>query len=146
MKKLLFFSILLLAFGCNSLKEKQGAGTTDNTLKAGSYSVTSITGTDISSENLTLVISEEGQKISGFCGCNNYSGNINPQGSETLFSRLISTKIYCNSGLTTEELFLKEMRNVASVSVKENTINLKNASGGSIILVLNKFTITKKGL
>ena len=84
------------------------------------------------------VISEEGQKVSGFGGCNTYSGNINPQGSETLFSRLMSTKKYCNSGLTTEKLFLKEMRNVTSVSVKGNTMNLNNASGESIILVLKE--------
>ena len=137
MKKLLFYSILLLAFGCNSLKEKKDAEI-DSTLKDGSYSVTSIVGTDISSENLTLVISEGGQKISGFCGCNTYSGALNPQGSDALYSRLKSTKKYCDSGMTTEKLFIKEMQNVASVSVKGNTVNMNNASGESIILILKE--------
>ena len=138
MKNLLFCSILLLAFGCNSLKENKGAGTTDNTLKDGAYKVTSIIGTDISSEKLTLVISEDGQRVSGFGGCNNYSGNINPQGSETLFSKLTSTKKYCNSGLATEKLFLKEIQNVASISTEGNTMNLNNATGDPILILTNE--------
>ena len=138
MKNLLFCSILLLAFGCNSLKENKEAGTTDNTLKDGAYKVSSIVGTDISSDNLTLVISEDGQRISGFCGCNTYSGALNPQGSDALFSKLKTTKKYCNSGMTVENLFVKEMQNVASVSVNGNTMNMNNASGESIILVLKE--------
>jgi heat shock protein HslJ len=132
MKYLIFCFVLLFGFGCNSLKEKKEG---DNTLEDGSYSVISIAGTDVSSGKLTLVISEKGQKVSGFGGCNNYSGKINPQGSEALFSRLMSTKKYCNPGSTTETLFLKEMENVASVSVKGNTMNLNNAVGESIILL-----------
>ena len=135
MKNLIFCFVLLFAFGCNSLKEKKEG---DNTLEDGSYSVISIAGTDVSPEKLTLVISEKGQKVSGFGGCNNYSGNVNPQGSETLFSRLMTTKKYCNPGSTTETLFLKEMGNVASVSVIGNAMNLNNADGESILILSNK--------
>lgn len=137
MKNLLFCSILLLAFGCNSLKEKKDADGGNN-LKDESYSVTSITGTDISSENLTLVISEGGQKVSGFCGCNTYFGVINPQGSDALFTRLSTTKMLCNNNMTTERLFLKEIKNVTAVSIEGNSMNLLNATGETIIIVSKK--------
>jgi len=135
MKNLIFCFVLLFAFGCNSLKEKKEGG---STLEDGSYNVTSIAGTDVSSDKLTLVISEKGQKVSGFGGCNNYSGNVNPQGSNTYFSRLSRTKKYCTDTMTTEDLFLKEMGNVASVSVIGNAMNLNNADGESILILSNK--------
>ena len=131
MKNLLFCSILLIAFGCNSLKEKKEGG---NSLDDGSYNVTSIAGTDVSSEKLTVVISEEGKKVSGFCGCNTYFGGINPHGSATYFSSLARTKKYCTDRMTTEELFLEEMQNVASISTEGNTVNLNNTGGETIII------------
>jgi len=132
MKNLIFCFVLLFAFGCNSLKEKKEG---DNTLEDGSYSVISIAGTDVSPEKLTLVISEKGQKVSGFGGCNNYSGNVNPKGSDTYFSSLARTKKYCTDRMTTEDLFLKEMQSVVSISTKGNTVNLNNKAGESIIVL-----------
>jgi len=136
MKKLLFFTLLALTFGCNSAKSKKDT-MLNSTLQDGSYKVVSVLGNDITSEMLTLDISESGKSISGFSGCNNYFGTVTNQTDGSLFSGIGATKKFCPDTMETEKSFLNEMSNVTQWESKDNTINL-NDSNGDTIIVLKK--------
>lgn len=134
MKTLLYYSILVLTFSCNSTKSKTD-GMSTNTLQDGSYTVVSILGNDVTAEKLTLDVSEAGKSISGFSGCNRYFGSIENNAKGLLFSGVGSTKMFCQESMKTEQSYLTEMRNVTSAIAKESLIHLKNDNGETIIVL-----------
>lgn len=134
MKKILFYTLLALTFGCNSTKTKKDTMSM-NTLQDGYYTVVSILGSDVSAENLTLDVSEAGTSISGFSGCNNYFGAIENKADGFVFSGIGATKKFCPATMKTEKSYLGEMTNVVSAASQENLVHLKNGNGETIIVL-----------
>ncbi|EDM44271.1 hypothetical protein SCB49_04560 [unidentified eubacterium SCB49] len=134
MKNLLICSILILTISCNTTKSKMEADTT-TTLSDGAYTVSTIRGENVSSEKLTLVVSEEGQRISGFSGCNSYFGAMNVESSDRLFSEMGATKKLCQSAMGTEKSFLNSLQTVSSITKEGSTLNLKNTNGETVIVL-----------
>lgn len=134
MKTLLFYSLLILTFSCNSAKTKKDAMSM-NTLQDGSYTIVSILGSDVSTEKLTLDVSEVGTSISGFSGCNNYFGTIENKTDGFVFSGIGATKKFCPATMKTEKSYLGEMANVVSATTQEDQVHLKNGNGETIIVL-----------
>lgn len=75
----------------------------------------------------TMEFDAEGQRVSGFAGCNNYFGNytLTDQGKVN-FSELASTKKMCINSMNLEDAFLQTLDKSEWISVEGRTLNIKD--------------------
>lgn len=88
----------------------------------GSYQVETLLSNDV--QNKEYFISFDENKISGFMGCNMYSGNYTFENEKITLSGLISTKKYCENEMENENLWFKIAAEVNSFKTENNSILL----------------------
>ena len=139
------FTIVLITKACdnsnvfsetNSTNEAEMSSIEDVALKdsisiqtlnsKGLYYITSLKETDTKSLNLTLNFVEGSNKVSGFSGCNHFSGTYTIKKDSIIFGKLISTKMYCEKTQVIEDLMFNCLSQINSFSMKENVLILKN--------------------
>jgi len=110
---ILLFSIVLN--GCGSTKQANTSANmkqTTNEIPNGSFYISKIGENVTLSETLKLNFDNSTKKISGFSGCNTFSGNYKIDKNKISFTDLISTKKACSDDLNMIESsihnFLKE--------------------------------------
>ena len=118
--KLLFF-LPLLIFAVKMSSQ-------DNfSLLEGKYKITKLNEEDISEYNLTLIIDDELNKVSGNAGCNSYRGSFSiSQDDRISFQSIFRTKKHCADPKKNqiEEDFLLLLENRLEIITKKDIIEL----------------------
>ena len=99
----------------------------------GAYYITSLKEADTKSLNLTINFIEGSNKVSGFSGCNHFSGTYTIKKDSIDFGELMSTKMYCEKTQVIEYLMLNCLSQINSFSLKENVLVLKNEKENLLI-------------
>ena len=151
------FSLFIIAFmskECNNSKEglaikpndvieNASEKDTSNTIQiqsiSGTYNILFLKENNTQSLGLTMSFDEKSNKVSGFAGCNRFSGTYIIKKDSIAFSRIISTKMYCEKTQNIEDLMFKYLSKVNSFSLQENTLVLKNGT-------INLLTAKKEGV
>jgi len=60
----------------------------------------------VKQRELHMVLTSEGNKVSGFSGCNRFMGGYEQSEDQLQFGQLASTKMACMEGMEQEKLFL----------------------------------------
>ncbi|AUC74882.1 META domain-containing protein [Olleya sp. Bg11-27] len=128
---ILLFSILLNSCGAtkdntNTLAQDMSQDMTKQAIH-GNFTVASLDGQLASEQKLTLVFDKDTNRVSGFSGCNTFSGTYTVTGDQLSFGPLASTKMMCQDvANTTERTFLKTLSNTTNYTITEDTIVLLN--------------------
>lgn len=96
---------------------------------------------NISELNLTVIFDKTPNRVSGFSGCNRFSGAYTIKDNSIAFSELITTKMYCEKTQETENLMLEFLSKTNSFSLDENTLTLRN--GETDLMIAQKESIKK---
>jgi heat shock protein HslJ len=134
MIKLFSFCIVTIIFisGCNASKTTT-TSTSGDPLTANEWRLTElqgvpITATVISNQDLTLKFSREGNRVSGFSGCNTFGGSYTtPAPTKLAFSQMMSTMKACATHMDLEAAYMKMLQEVDNYSVNGNTLSLNKA-------------------
>ncbi|WP_397364355.1 META domain-containing protein [Olleya sp. R77988] len=122
---ILLFSILLN--GCGASKDATtnlNADMTENTLN-GNFIVTTLDSKNNLDKELTLNFDDSTKRVSGFSGCNNFSGTYTVDGNKITFGPLMSTKKMCaDSGNEIETTFFKTIEKTNKFNLNDNKITL----------------------
>lgn len=96
--------------------------------------------TGMSKEQLPqpATLSFEDGKVSGFLGCNNFSGNMNLDDQSVLFSELKGTMKACSVGSVTENHLLNAMTNATSMNIVKGMLQLRK--GKEVLAQFKKST------
>ncbi len=144
------FILVIMTKECNNSKDASATNSVNNIKEdilfqkqhlSGTYYVTFLKEDNIQSLNLTLSFDESSNRVSGFSGCNRYSGAYIIKENSILFSELIATKMYCEKTQEIENSMLEYLSKINAFSLKENTLILKN--GGANLLTAQKESIEK---
>ena len=87
----------------------------------------------------TVVFDAEGNRVSGFAGCNRYSGGYSLTGNALRFGSIASTKMACDNSATEDEMMLA-LASIQKYSLEGNKLILQGADGKGILecLPMNK--------
>jgi heat shock protein HslJ len=88
----------------------------------GSYVVEELVGVNVVEKN--YFISFDTDKISGFMGCNMYSGTYKLDDENITISPLMATKKYCENEMKNEDVWFKSVSNVSRFEIENKTIFL----------------------
>ncbi|SCY31726.1 Heat shock protein HslJ [Nonlabens sp. Hel1_33_55] len=125
---LLFGMMILTLVACNELEDING-----------SYEVITVDGQDMEGQGITVNIqmSEEGNRISGNNGCNEYGGSFeNPEANRVEPGMMMSTKMYCVEKAKIEKLYMNQLSQVKKAEYKNNYLKLMDEDG--IVLIKAK--------
>ena len=137
MIKLFSFCLVAVIFvsGCSASKKPT---TTGDPLTANEWRLTelqgvTITATIISNQDITLKFYKEGNRVSGFSGCNTFGGSYTTLAPTKLtFSQMMSTMKACATHMDLEAAYMKMLQEVDNYSVSGNTLNLHKAKTAPI--------------
>ena len=102
----------------------------------GSYSVEELLSKDVSKKE--YFISFDADKVSGFMGCNMYSGTYEFQEETISFGPLMATKKYCENEMENENLWLKSVSEITSFSIDGKSVLLFDNQGKLILKATKK--------
>ncbi|MGB1308273.1 MAG: META domain-containing protein [Oceanihabitans sp.] len=129
-------SLLLTLFALNSCgnskaittsKQEAKQTTQKNTEKlSGTFYVQVLENKNIIEPKLTLTFNAEDNRVSGFAGCNNFSGAYTTSGNTLKIDKLIRTEKYCKRFMDIEQSYIHALQNTSSYILLEGTLFLKN--------------------
>lgn len=94
---------------------------------SGTYYVTNIGENNYSKEKLTLQFDEKTNAISGFSGCNRFTGTYKLDGNSISFGPLATTRMHCQEANNKmEQNMLAALNNVDSIVFKNQELTLSN--------------------
>ena len=67
---------------------------------------------------------EEGTRVSGFSGCNRYTGSYTVRGDSITFGPAGVTRMACSQGMDTEQTYLSILPRVARFAIADSTLTL----------------------
>jgi heat shock protein HslJ len=104
---------------------------------SGTYVVSSINGTDYSLNKLTIQFEENSKTVSGFSGCNRFTGTYTLEEDSITFGPLASTRMACQEEKNNmEQEMITTLSGVNTFSIKGQELILLN--GKSIVLKASK--------
>ncbi|WP_237154222.1 META domain-containing protein [Oryzibacter oryziterrae] len=97
------------------------------------WRVTRIEGVELN--GIVPTLSLDGDKVTGFAGCNRLTGNADLQGSKVRFSGLATTRMACKGPAMAVERALLQALETRAVSVElgENSAKLLDAEGKAVV-------------
>ncbi len=116
--KVVVLSIFISLVSCNASKNKK---TKNQKMFATNYIVERIENKKELTIKPTIIFDLEGNKISGFAGCNQYNGSFIKKDNTITFNGIVATKMYCKN-ISVEENFLKALSNTVSYKITENKL------------------------
>jgi heat shock protein HslJ len=102
----------------------------------GSYSVETLLSNDVSKKE--YFISFDDQNVSGFMGCNMYSGTYKLEEEVISLSPFMATKKYCDNAMENETLWFKASTEVTSFKMENKTILLYDNQNKLILKATKK--------
>jgi heat shock protein HslJ len=79
---------------------------------------------------VTLTLQSDGNRITGFGGCNAFSGSYHLNGDSIQFT-ILSTKMYCNETMHVEDYLFKALTKT-TYSIEGDFLTVKNTEGQSV--------------
>jgi heat shock protein HslJ len=129
-----FFPILavmvLVISGCSSSKKTQAPA---NPLLDNEWMLTELMGkpiqkADAAQLKITMKFTKDGNRVSGFSGCNTYSGTYTSETElRVSFSQMISTMMACPMNMDIEAEYLKMLSQVDNYTIGDNKLSLNKA-------------------
>lgn len=102
----------------------------------GSYSVEELLSKDVSKKE--YFISFDADKVSGFMGCNMYSGTYEFQEETISFGPLMATKKYCENEMENETSWFKVSSEVSTFKMENKTILLYDNENNLVLKATKK--------
>lgn len=94
---------------------------------SGTYYVTNVGENNYSQEKLTLQFDQDTKSVSGFSGCNRFTGTYKIDGNSITFGPLASTRMHCQEANNNiEKNMLSALNNVNTVAIKNQELTLYN--------------------
>jgi len=140
---ILFSTLMMNACGCqkksvdNNMKSKIAATTQQEKL-SGTYIVQIIGNDKVDSQKVTLNFNPQRNAVTGFSGCNTYSGYYTEQKGTIKFNNIRATEMSCEEGSKTEKMFMDALSQVITYEVKRGKLILKS-SKGTVLEAKSKF-------
>jgi len=79
-------------------------------------------------QDITLKFTKDGNRVSGYSGCNNYNGGFSiPAPSRLSFAQMISTMKACMNNMEVEAEYLKMLQSVDNYAINGNILSLHKA-------------------
>ncbi len=102
---------------------------------AGKWRVTAIYGEEVQSVRpVTVEFLDGSSRVTGFAGCNRFSGSYTETGESLKLGPIAATKMACaGPGMATESRFLKALSAVAGHRMEGETLELTAADGTVLI-------------
>ena len=88
-------------------------------------------------DSITISIKFDGGKIDGHGGCNHVGGSYVAQGKNLTVSQLISTKMYCESAMKWESMFLERFPKSQTYDINGETLTVYCGNAGDLVFRLN---------
>lgn len=120
----------LMIFSCNNSKKAQSSS---NSLEDTEWRLVELMGKPVPKaeepmKDITLKLSKDGNRASGFSGCNNYTGTFSsPAEMRLSFSQMAVTKKACMNGMETEDQYLKVLAQADNYTINGNMLSLNKA-------------------
>ena len=102
----------------------------------GSYVVEELVNKNVSEKD--YFISFDKEKVSGFMGCNMFSGSYITNLENITFSALVSTRKHCENEMENENLWLKSVSEITSFSIDGKSVLLFDNQGKLILKATKK--------
>ena len=102
----------------------------------GSYSVEELLSVDVTKKEYFISFDEN--KVSGFMGCNMYSGTYKLTNENIIISPLMATKKYCENEMKNEDVWFKSVSNVSRFEIENKTIFLLDSDNKVILKATKK--------
>lgn len=136
------FIFTLSGMSCNETKNV--IQTTNNMALAGTYTILTIAGIEISSslEKIpSITFSEAEHRVSGNGSCNSYFGSYSSEEASLQIGDLGQTEMYCSESIMqVESAFMRALGNTGSYSVMNDVLTLYSKSDKSVLLTAKKGT------
>jgi len=143
MKLATFILSLFVMNSCGSQKATQSnlSENKQNTL-ASQYQIVSVGNNSNIAKDLVLEFDLENNRVSGFSGCNRFTGSFKLDGFMINIGPLAATKRACmdeNKG-NLEQHILQDLEQTVAYSIEKNTLNLVNNKGVTVIKAISSDT------
>ncbi|NRD22314.1 META domain-containing protein [Winogradskyella litoriviva] len=141
------FMLLATANSCNSSKKAIETNKKMQEVLLGTYYVTQLGDTDVSSYKITINFDDTEKKVTGFAGCNSFFGTYTLENNTLTFGNIASSKKLCPGTISqTERQFLKALNSVNAFSIKDNLISFSEnddilITGTNTIITSNKSSV-----
>ncbi len=148
-----FVSLMVFALSCNTQKEKSEESSTvkqniptvstetELSKFVGSYKVVAMDGMgEIEQNNPYFTITKSG-RISGYNGCNSFSGEILSDSDKVILSKLGTTRMACQGDKnSTEKVFMELMNRTTGMNIG-NEGQLDFMTDGAVVLSAKKMSL-----
>ncbi|MFD0834527.1 META domain-containing protein [Mariniflexile aquimaris] len=134
MKLILIFLSLFALKTCDNTQKYMDA---QNTTLSGDYQINYIADLNLNDHNLTIAFDAETKQVSGFSGCNRFSGTYTVKKNTLKMGPLASTKMFCDHSKNNIETKLLELLSKVD-TFKTNGDTLILASNKNILIKANK--------
>lgn len=149
-RKSIITGILLTIFfagfiSCESTKVGTMSSGNDAPLTGTYWKLTELMGQPVKNQagnkEMHIVFSKDENRVSGFSGCNRFTGSFTTQeGNRLQFSQMAVTQMACINEMVTEKLFLEMLQKADSYSILGNDLSLNKAR----MAPLARFTVATK--
>lgn len=131
---ILFSGLLMNACGCHKKvnttdMENKITASTQNEKLSGVYTIQLLSEATVDSDKLILNFDSENKTVSGFSGCNNFSGSYKEINDNIEFENLIATEKYCNEDSKIESVFLAALSNTKTYQLKDGVLSFHSKKG-----------------
>lgn len=135
MYKLIFISLTLILFSCNSTKNMGNTDVDYRTYLDGEWTLVQLNDRvmDASMTRPTITVSQSGSRVSGNGGCNNFASTLEAIGPNTIeMGDIAATKMACPS-MSVETEYFKTLGDVATYKIEGSTLMLMSKGGKELL-------------
>lgn len=128
--------IALVSPGCGTMGKKEVAQAAPATLLDTHWRLTQVGEVVVpnpaGSREVYFSLQSRNPNVVGFSGCNRMFGHYVLAGEQLKFDQIGGTKMFCDVRMELEQRFLAMFEYVAGWKISGNTLQLLNASGGTV--------------
>lgn len=124
MKSLILLSVLASLNACCNLKTMAVQEETNLMNLNGTYIVKTLNNNDVSVNNMTINFNKEENMVSGFSGCNRFSGMYVLENGLLKVGPLASTKMFCQDTHQIESQMLEALSKTHDIRIEDGVLKL----------------------
>lgn len=80
-------------------------------------------------KEVRIILTSEGKRVTGFSGCNRFTGGYRVKGNQVEFSHVASTRMACMETMEQEMLFLSALGNTKQFKINDEKLFMYDADG-----------------
>lgn len=126
----LLVTICTMASCCASKNDSKKDGMGNDIVKT--YAITQLFNDVVVDDNVTLTLNFKDKTLSGYSGCNNFSGSFTQENNTIKIGPLASTKKMCPD-ISSEDMLFKALANTEKINMNTGKLELANSSGESLL-------------